>query len=138
MDGLDANYFRKNLERIARDVESYTPQEIETALERLADVAAGQGGYKQKNKALEARIAELESMNTALEVAVRNHQDIIKFQQKRTDDLDIWKSNWLAKHDAELRKSVLEEAASKIHLSTGHRDDSHRDRLLRMAQGAKE
>lgn len=42
MDGLDANYFRKNLERIARDAESYTPQEMATALTRLADVANGQ------------------------------------------------------------------------------------------------
>jgi len=42
MNGLDTGYFRKNLECILRDLESYTPAEMETALERLAAVASEQ------------------------------------------------------------------------------------------------
>jgi hypothetical protein len=47
MNGLDTGYFRKNLERILRDLESYTPEEMETALERLADVASEQKAKQQ-------------------------------------------------------------------------------------------
>jgi len=42
MNGLDAEYFKKNLRRIVRDADSYTPDEMATALERLADVAREQ------------------------------------------------------------------------------------------------
>lgn len=42
MDGLDAEYFRKNLQQLARDADNYTPDEMERALTRLADVAKGQ------------------------------------------------------------------------------------------------
>jgi hypothetical protein len=36
---LDTEYFKKALERIVRDIESYTPEEMERALNVLADVA---------------------------------------------------------------------------------------------------
>lgn len=36
---LDTVYFKKNLERIIRDIENYTPAELERALNILADVA---------------------------------------------------------------------------------------------------
>jgi len=42
MDGLDTEYFRKNLLKLARDTEQHTPKEMETALMRLADVARNQ------------------------------------------------------------------------------------------------
>jgi hypothetical protein len=36
---LDTAYFKKALERIVRDIESYTPEEMEQKLNVLADVA---------------------------------------------------------------------------------------------------
>jgi hypothetical protein len=36
---LDTEYFKKALERIVRDIESYTPEEMERSLLVLADVA---------------------------------------------------------------------------------------------------
>lgn len=57
MDGLDANYFKKSLERIARDADSYTPHEMETALTRLAEAAKSQTTHrcnKCKDTGLEA------------------------------------------------------------------------------------
>ena len=36
--GLDVHYFRKNLERILRDIDRYKPEEMKTALTRLASV----------------------------------------------------------------------------------------------------
>ena len=46
--GLDVHYFRKNLKRILRDIDRYTPEEMETALKRLSDVAASQDLDKDK------------------------------------------------------------------------------------------
>lgn len=37
--GLDAHYFKKNLDRISRDADQYTPEEMATALTRLSGVA---------------------------------------------------------------------------------------------------
>lgn len=37
--GLDVSYFKKNLERITRDIDRYTPSEMRRALTRLAEVA---------------------------------------------------------------------------------------------------
>lgn len=37
--GLDAAYFRKNLEILLRDVDRYTPAEMNRACQRLANVA---------------------------------------------------------------------------------------------------
>jgi len=39
MDGLDAEYFKKNLQQLARDADSYTPDEMSRALCRLSGVA---------------------------------------------------------------------------------------------------
>ena len=36
---LDTAYFKKNLERIIRDIENYTPEEMVRALSILAEVA---------------------------------------------------------------------------------------------------
>ena len=37
--GLDTHYFKKNLEMILRDIDRYTPAEMERALRRLAGIA---------------------------------------------------------------------------------------------------
>ena len=37
--GLDVHYFKKNLERILRDIKQYKPSEMNRALTRLADTA---------------------------------------------------------------------------------------------------
>ena len=37
--GLDADYFKKNLKILLRDVNNYTPGEMRRSLLRLADVA---------------------------------------------------------------------------------------------------
>jgi len=47
--GLDADYFKKNLEILARDIEHYRPEELYRALNRLSAVAFNEG------KAHEAR-----------------------------------------------------------------------------------
>lgn len=40
--GLDSDYFRKNLEQLARDADNYTPSEMTRALRRLYVVAINQ------------------------------------------------------------------------------------------------
>ncbi len=49
MDGLDTEYFKKNLLRIVRDADSYTPQEMKTALTQLAKVADRQCAQRKVN-----------------------------------------------------------------------------------------
>lgn len=47
---LDTDYFKKNLERIIRDIESYTPEELERAFNILADVAKHEIINKENTK----------------------------------------------------------------------------------------
>lgn len=51
--GLDAAYFKKNLEQLARDADNYTPAEMCRALDRLLEVAQHQ---KNKLKPIEERL----------------------------------------------------------------------------------
>lgn len=43
--GLDAHYFRKELARLARDADHYTPEEMRRYLDSLSDVASNQSRY---------------------------------------------------------------------------------------------
>jgi len=45
--GLDAGYFKKNLEILVRDIDRYSPEEMERALGRLKKVAWHQSVMKK-------------------------------------------------------------------------------------------
>jgi len=48
--GLDADYFRKKLSAIVRDVDRYTPDEMFNELSKYVMVAANQAGHKVEMK----------------------------------------------------------------------------------------
>lgn len=56
--GLDVAYFRKNLKVILRDIDRYTPAEMQLALKRLSDVAATKNLAEEKEAAIDIACAE--------------------------------------------------------------------------------
>lgn len=48
MSNLDAPYFKKNLERILRDIDCYTAEEMNTSLTRLAYVASKSESFESE------------------------------------------------------------------------------------------
>jgi nucleoid-associated protein YgaU len=77
--GLDTHYFKKNLERILRDIDCYTPSEMKTALESLAGAVRkipNQNAYTTKPAESLAGIAlrELGDESRWVEIAKLNEE----------------------------------------------------------------
>ena len=69
--GLDADYFSKNLKRICRDVDRYTPEEMHTALTRLSTVCG---------EDLLAKVEELQAVVDRLYREIKSLGDILRFK----------------------------------------------------------